>query len=150
MVGTVMLAKAIFWTRPLTYWVPKQNRRTRVNLVTRAQTFCLESIYLLYIIYEGTTFMFDHRLTKESRLILTMVTSVLFDLLVWVMFPMLVMWETSHRIFLWQNCEQKVQKLEFKIISGHIEPRRDNENIMNIEATNVIDCPRLGWTDDQL
>ena len=94
--------------------------------------------------------MFDHRLTKESRLILTMVTSVLFDLLVWVMFPMLVMWETSHRIFLWQNCEQKVQKLEFKIISGHIEPRRDNENIMNIEATNVIDCPRLGWTDDQL
>ena len=135
-----MLVKAIFWTRPLTYWVPKQKRRIRVNLITRAQTFCLESIYLVYIIYEGTTFMFDHRLTTESRLVLTMATSILFDLLVWVMFPMLVMWETTHRIFLWQNCEQKVEKLHFKMICGLIEPRRDNENILNIEETNVIDC----------
>ena len=121
-----LLVKGIFWTQKPNGWIPKRNTRTQVNLLTRTEIFQLESVYLYYLIFEGSTVLFDHLFNAESRLYFSLFTSITIDSIVLFILPTLILYRSKYNnLFLWEGRKLEVKKSDFLIISGSIEPRRD-------------------------
>ena len=120
-----LLVKGIFWSQKTSGWVPKKNPRIQFNLLTRAEVFKLESVYLFYLIFEGSTVLFDHLFDPKSRLYFTLLTSVIFDILILLIIPTVIMYRSmANYACLWSGRKLGLKKSEFIIIRGPIEPRR--------------------------
>ena len=121
-----ILVRGIFWTQKPNGWIPKKNPRNQVNLLTRAEVFQFESLHLYYLIFDGLTVLLDHLFEPHSRLFFTLLTSAIFDLIVLLLFPSLVLYRSrTNYPVLWAGKKMAVKKSDFAIISGSVEPRRD-------------------------
>ena len=124
--ATCILVKGIFWTQKPNGWLPKRNPRNQVNLLTRAEVFQFESLHLSYLIFDGSTVLLDHLFEPQSRLFFTLLTSAIFDFIVLLLLPSLVLYrsKTNYPV-LWAGRKTAVKKSDFAMISDSIEPRRD-------------------------
>jgi hypothetical protein len=121
-----ILMKGIFWTQKPNGWIPKRNPRNQVNLLTRAEVFQFESLHLYYLILDGCTVLLDHLFEPPSRFFFTVLTSAIFDLIVLLLFPSLVLYRSrTNYPLLWAGRKTQVKNSDFAMISDSIEPRRD-------------------------
>lgn len=121
--GICMMIQIIFWTRG---FVNKRKSQVQVNLITRKEVFKLESAFLFYLMFEGSTVLFDHLFNPISRLYFTILTSIMFDIFILLIFPTMVLYRSMVAYpLLWTGDKFEIKINNFLIISGPIEPRRD-------------------------
>ena len=121
--GICMMIQIIFWTRG---FVNKRIPQVQVNLLTRKEVFKLESAFISYIIFEGSTVLFDHLFNHVSRLHFSLSTSIMFDIFILLIFPSFVLYRSKVTYpLLWTGEKYEIKTYKFLILSGPIEPRRD-------------------------
>ena len=118
-----MMIQIIFWTLG---FVNKRKSQVQVNLLTRKEVFKLESAFIFYLIFEGSTVLFDHLFNHVSRLHFSLLTSIMFDIFILLIFPSLVLYRSKVTYpLLWTREKFEIKMYKFLILSGPIEPRRD-------------------------
>ena len=132
MIGTLgicMMIQIIFWTRG---FVNKRKPLVQVNLLTRKEVFKLESGFLFYLMFEGSTVLVDHLFDPISRLHFSLFTSIMFDIIILLLFPTMVLYRSKFTYhLLWTGEQFEIKMHKFLIISGPLEPRRDfNQKII--------------------
>ena len=121
-----MLFQSIIWSQKPRGWVQRKSPKLQNNLLTITEVFKLETVHLCYLIFEGSTVLFDHLFEPKTRLYFALFTSITFDTFILLIIPTIILYRSKYNyIILWAARKIEVKKTKFSIISSTIEPRRD-------------------------
>ena len=119
-----MLFISFFWT--CGFARKTKLRRSRINLLTRKETFYLESVFLVFLILDSSSVFLDHLFNQETRLTIVLSISAIFDLFILLILPtVLLLRSVDNYPYLWTDKNFQIKQLKFKTHSSPLEPRRE-------------------------